>query len=375
VVVVALAGFLAGGLRVLNAPGPRSSAGASPGSVFNPGPDGVSLAYRYLEERARARGVPGPTLLAERPRADNLPDGGVLFRFRPGRSPHRRSSSEAGSPERLLTETEEAWVRAGGRLVLGVRTRYGPLEADRMPAGGAARKVFPEWPGVRELALADAAAALSGPPVADAVTLTVLDEAVLASRLSLGEGEVFLLGFPELLENARLAHGDHLRLLEQLAGSGRPVGFDEWTHGLDRADGLLPRLFRWGFGPALVVGAIGFALAVWRNRARLGPPEPDPPESRSEAVDLVDSLAQLYERALSRRDAAQLHQQGFQRAVALRSGLSGAALERRVGELLRAPAGQLPAGEITPAEFAHHLSRINDGYRRLQEHAGAHRRP
>jgi hypothetical protein len=186
---------------------------------------------------------------------------------------------------------------------------------------------------------------------------------------------VILLAVPEVLENGRLAQADHLLLLEALAGTGRPVAFDEWAHGLGHDGGLLERLLAWGFGPALVVGALAFALALWRGRARLGPEEPEPPERRSEAVDLVDSLGSLYERALSRREAAALHLQAFRRAVALRTGLAGGALDRRVRDLLGGGPPPLPAaGEIPASDFARRLSLVNGGYRRLHEHARTRRR-
>ena len=106
------------------------------------------------------------------------------------------------------------------------------------------------------------------------------------------------------------------------------------------------------------------------------PEEDDTTEERSEAVDLVDSLAQLYDRALTRREATALHQDGFRRAVGLRTALRGAALERRTRELLGA-AEALPGGaaEIPTSAFLRALAAVNNGYRRLHEHAHTRRRP
>jgi hypothetical protein len=365
--VVAWAAFAAGALWVVKEGASRSAGGFPPGSVFNPTPEGLSMAHRYLGERSRLAGGrrPAPTVLAETARADNLPPGGVLFRIRPLRSPR------AAAP--LLTPSEDLWVRAGGRLVLGVASSYGPLTLT--PAGPAwpLRKVFPLWPGVRRLAPSGGLPALGGPPAADAHAVFLAGDVPILSRLPLGRGDVILLATPDVLENGGLARADHLRLLEALAGS-RPVLFDEAAHGLGRDGGLLERLFAWGFGPSLVVGALAFALALWRGRARLGPAEGEPPEARSEAVDLVDSLAQLYERALSRRDAASLYLQSFRRAVSLRTGLAGGALDRRVRDLLGEAPPPLPAaGEIPASDFTRRLSLINDGYRRLHEHARTRR--
>ena len=386
--VLAWAAFVAGALWVATAGGRRSASGFPPGSVFNPTPNGLSTAYRYLGERARLPGAPrpAPAVLAERVRPGTLPRDGVLFRLRPLRSAHAVSAEEAGSRQEkagrkreerrpLLVPAEEAWVRAGGRLVLGAASSYGPLTVTPGRTGAPPRKVFPLWPGVVRLALAGAAPALGGPPAADAHAVFVAGEAPVVSRLPLGQGEVILLAAPDVLENGRIDKADHLLLLEALAGTGRPVAFDEWAHGLGQEGSLLQGLLAWGFGPALVVGAVAFALALWRGRARLGPEEPERPEARSEAVDLVDSLALLYERALSRREAASLHLEAFRRAVSLRTGLAGGALDRRVRDLLgEGPPPLPPAGEIPASDFARRLSLVNDGYRRLHEHARTRRR-
>jgi hypothetical protein len=380
--VLAWAAFAAGAVWVAQAGGRRSASGFAPASVFNTTPEGLSMAYRYLGERARVPGAPrpAPVVLTERPRADNLFRGGVLFRLRPVRSPHPVSPEDAERgkkeerPASLLVPAEDAWVRAGGRLVLGVAASYGPLTLVPGRAARAPQKVFPLWPGVERLVPAGASPALGGPPIEDAHAVFVAGETPVVSRLPLGRGDVILLAAPEVLENARLAQADHLLLLEALAGSGRVVVFDEWAHGLGQDGGLLERLLAWGFGPALVVGTLAFALALWRGRTRLGPEEPEPPETRSEAVDLVDSLGSLYERALSRREAAALHLQAFRRAVALRTGLAGGALDRRVRDLLGGGPPPLPAaGEIPASDFARRLSLVNDGYRRLHEHARTRR--
>jgi hypothetical protein len=107
----------------------------------------------------------------------------------------------------------------------------------------------------------------------------------------------------------------------------------------------------------------------------VGPADRDPAESRSEAVDLVDSLAQLYDRALTRRATARLYREGFDKAVALRSGLRGAALARRADELLRGRGPQVPGGaEIPPSELLRVLQAVNEGYRRLYAHGHSRRR-
>lgn len=380
-VALAAVAFLAGALAVVDRGGRHAEGTFAPASVYSDTPDGLSLAYRYLGERADV------SVLSEPVRAGTLPAGGVLFRIRPVRTPMRSPAARdeeedqekpsdreppAASPPELLTPAEAEWVRGGGRLVVGLESDYGPVGVSRGSGGGAVRKVFPLWPGVAVLQV-DAPRALR---LDGAHTVFSRGAQAILGRVPLGDGEVLLLAVPEVLENARLGRADHLGLLEALAGRGRPVVFDEWAHGLGQEEGVVVLMLEWGLGPALVVAALAFVLLLWRGRVRVGPQEDDATDGRSEAVDLVDSLAQLYDRALSRREAATLQLRGFREAVALRTGLQGAALDRRVRELL-VEGAPLPPGdrEIPTSAFLRALAAVNDGYRRLEEHAHSRRRP
>ncbi|HSB60805.1 MAG TPA: hypothetical protein VLI67_03745 [Vicinamibacteria bacterium] len=345
------AAFLAGALAVV-AGGDRP-AGFPRGSVFNESGEGMSLARRYLRAGVLARPM-GPA---------RLPGNAVVFRVRP-----------RGRAERLLTPAEERWVRGGGRLLLAIEDDYGPLKAAPSPRPAPVRKVFPIWPGVRRLVVPDPIRVLAGTPADEAHAVFASGSGSVLSRLPLERGEVVLFAVPEVLENAHLGEADHLRLLVAMAGEGRPVLFDEWAHGHGRDEGLLDLMLEQGFGPFLMTAAVAFALWLWRGRARLGPEDREPAEARSEAVDLVDSLAQLYDRALTRREAARLYREGFQRAVGIRTGLKGAALAARAGELLgRGLPPIADAGEIPPSAFLGVIRAVNDGYRRLHEHAHSRR--
>ena len=343
--------FLAGALAVVAGGGRR--AGFPRGSVFNESPEGISLAHRYL----RAGVLTRPISLAR------LPGNAVVFRVRP-----------RGRAERLLTPAEERWVRGGGRLVLAIEADYGPLMAAPSPRPAPVRKVFPIWPGVRRLITPDGTRALGGTPADEAHAVFASGSMPVLSRLTMEKGDVVLFASPEVLENAHLGEADHLRLLVAMAGKARPVLFDEWAQGHGRDEGLLDLMLEWGFGPALIAAACTFALWLWRGRTRLGPEDREPAETRSEAVDLVDSLAQLYDRALTRREAARLYREGFQRAVGTRTGLKGAALAARAGELLGRGVPPLEeAGEIPPSAFLGVIRAVNDGYRRLHEDAHSRR--
>lgn len=397
--------FFAGALLVV-ARGSRRAEDAFPrASVFNESPHGLSLAYGYLREQARqAEGRSAPVaVLSRRVGHERLSPDAVVFRLRPGLHPSPSSPEEDEAEEDetkkgrekgdgkkgkakeavtahrsrgpLLSPAEDEWIRAGGRLVLGIDDEYGPLRATPSPRTAPVRKVFPIWPAVRTLVPGEATRTLAGATADEAHAVFASGSAPVLSRLLLGKGEVLLLALPEIFENASLPRGDHLRLLVALAGEGRPVFFDEWAQGLGRNEGLLELMLEWGLGPAFIACALALALWLWRARTRLGPADRGPADSRSEAVDLVDSLAQLYDRALTRRETARLYRGGFDKAVAARTGLRGAALARRAEELLRQKAPK-PVGdaEIPPSEFLRALQAVNEGYRRLYEHGHSRRR-
>jgi hypothetical protein len=177
-----------------------------------------------------------------------------------------------------------------------------------------------------------------------------------------GAGEVVLLACPEVLENGLLASADHLRLLEALAGTGRPVLFDEHVHGVAAERGLLGLLLDWGLGPSLGLSALAALALLWRSRVRVGPAEDAWEDRRSEAVDLVESMGRLYEGALRRSEAAALYHEAFRRAVAQRTGLRGRELEARV----RRTAGAAPAArkgrDISEPELEDVLARLNRAF-------------
>jgi len=379
---VALAAALFfGGAWFLVAPERTARQAFPPGSVYSAADDGLSLAYGYLARRRAAATLHRPLDLR------SVEPDAVVFRVRPLLPPDVAAPFAEERPARgaalagLLGAEEEEWLASGGRLVLAVAAPYGGLgvraaaeaEAERAPLR-AVRKVFPLWPAVERLR-PPAARVLAAPGLPLGHALFALGGEAVASRRSVGRGELIALAAPEVFENAHLGRADHLQLLEALAGSGRPVYFDERAHALAQERGVRALLLGWGLGPALGLGALAALAAFWRGRARLGPPEPEPPDRRREAVDLVDSLAQLYARALSRREALALYRRALAGAVALRSGLRGAALEARV-HALAGDAGQpaAPGGagtravDLKPWEFKDGLERLNRAFEGV-EHA------
>jgi len=333
----ALAYFAAVLLWVRGQPGAREQVFPA-GSAFNTAAEGTSLARRYLADRRGRAGGPARVAVLERPLGEMGPEANaVVLRVRPG-----------GERNVLLTSTERGWVERGGRLVLALNTTYGPLHV--APAQGAPDKVFPALPGVRRLETPVPRTLAQGTPL-DAHSIFAVGGKAVLSRWPLGQGEVLMLSAPETIENGALGKADHLRLLEGLAGSGRPVYFDEHVHGVESRPGVLDLLASWGLGPALALMALAGLALLWRERARLGPPEDDHRERRSEAVDLLDSLALLYDRALSPAQALRLYRRGLERVITVQTGLKGDALARRLEDLTG-------GGDS--------LASLNDAYRRTQ---------
>lgn len=359
------------------------------GSTFNIDEDGASQALGYLRERGA-----GPVSTLHRRVDSDLAQNGVVLRLEPTMGPllgqeeeqeeeeeekedaKKKKKEDERTRTRLLTDSEESWVRGGGRLVISLRRSYGPVEAAELQKKpSAVRKVFPLWPGVARLVpptprwLRVQTSAASAAPGTHAVFLA--GESPLMLRQVLGEGEVIVLATPEILSNAHLGKADHLALLEVLAGvpEGRPVFFDERSHGLSDTDGILETLAGWGLGPLLLLILLATGVAFWRGSARLGPAERPERDTRSDAVELLDSLADLYDRALRRSDAIRLYHESFVHTVAVETGLRGPALEERSRALLDGfvPPPAANGDDIPRDSFERALQTINQAFRRLQD--------
>ena len=349
--------------------GPGGSEPERPGSSFDTSPSGASLAFAYLQGSGRA-----VARLTRPLRAADVRPEAVVFRLRPPARPtapaeagHERGSKgrkrDPAGPVQFLDAREAAWVEAGGRLVLAVAASLGTVQVDAAPNTPPPRRVHSRFPGVNALRPAPRRV-LAGATVEDAVTLFAAGDRPVVARVARGRGEVLLLACPEVLENGLLAGGDHLRFLEALAAEGRPVLFDEFAHGVVAERGLLPLLFDWGLGPALGLAGLAGLSLLWRARARVGPAEDAWEDRRSDAVDLVDSMAQLYERALRRNAAAALYLEWFRRAVAQRTGLRGKDLEARVRQMTggASPAARGKDRDMSETELQDVLARLNRAF-------------
>jgi hypothetical protein len=400
-----------------------------PGSIYATGDQGLSLAYAYLRARAARETPAARVAVLRRPAgAEVLPRRAVVFRVVPtvvpflpeekkekdnkdGKRPSPpaplpappaprrergdkkkqhlvaaflpspgdwvggagRGAGGEGPPPSLLTAAEDAWVRAGGRLVLALEKGYGPLGVEPLPGQAMrrdpVRKVFPLWPGVSELH-ATGREGLAGIALAGFHAVATAGAVPVIARQTVGAGEVIALSCPEILENRLLGQAHHLALLEALAGlrEGRSVFFDERAHGFGDDAGVTEILGSWGLGPLLLLALLAAAAAFWRAAVRIGAPDRDDladRDLRSDAVELVDSLAELYDRALGRGDAVRLYHESFLHTLAAETGLRGPALEARARELL---GGFVPVGDNLPRDrFDRDLRTLNEAFRRLQD--------
>ena len=123
-------------------------------------------------------------------------------------------------------------------------------------------------------------------------------------------------------------------------------------------------LLEWGLGPSLGLAALAGLALLWRARQRVGPAEDAWEDRRSDAVDLVESMGQLYERALLRNEAAALYHEAFRRAAGQRTGLRGPDLDARVRKMT-GDVSTLAEGrgrDMSEADLADVLARLNRAF-------------
>jgi hypothetical protein len=412
--LLAIAAFIIAALLWIGSSRVASHAFAE-GSALNTSPAGTSLAYAYLGRRGMAR------LLTTPMRGGVVPRDSVVFRVdtygaranadNEGDEDEERGDKKTKTVPFFLAANDEEFVRGGGRLILAGHYFGGSIEM-RDDAGKAAAKVFPIWPGIETIALPESLGlAPRSLPRAMHTIFAGNGEAVVARQI-IGAGDVIVISVPEMFENKSLAADHHLALLtalvdterRPLAGwtaggspaihaanaaepaavqpasrrrSVRPIYFDEYAHGIASDDGTLALMTEWRLGPLLVLAGIAALFTLWRNARRIGPPDADERDTRSDAIDLVASLGALYARSMSNGDAIALYHAALERTVAAQSGLRGDALHKRVRDLTH---GFTPAaGEKLAAHaFDRHLNAINDAFRTLERtarggHHGNHR--
>lgn len=317
-------------------------------SSANTSDSGLSQAYAYLARRGKAAMLTRP--LGRKPIEANAVVFRVVHELPVYFDPEDLDEKQYGPPKPrenpLLSDADDAFVRRGGRVILA--THMGALPTGS-PTAKTAVKVFPIWPGVDTLAVPELTSSFLELR-ARMHAVFVSGDRVIVARERIGDGDLFVIAWPEIFQNAQLANAHHLALLVALAGK-RPVYFDEVLHGIASGDGSLELMKDWNLGAFLVMLCAVALLVFWRAGRRVGPPEEDHRETRSDAIDLVRSLAALYRDVTKKHEALRLYHEALTRTVAHTSGLRGDALRKRVDDLT--------GGRRT-------MMGINEGFARLQ---------
>ncbi len=336
-------------------------------SISNTGAKGLSLASKYLARSGRRAGA---LTLALNDR--NVEPGAVVFRVEPPPAfpleemmTKKKKKPEKPKPRThfvtpLLNDEEEAWVRGGGRLVVASHAHYGSLDVADAPAK-LAKKVFPLWPGLDTLDLPESRA-VGGDALRNGHAVYVADDKPVVARIADGAGDVIVFGVPEAFDNEHIAKS--LPFLVALTAGTRRVYFDETIHGMSTGEGTLALLKEWKLGPLLLLLLIVAVTIAWRGGTRVGIPDDEFRDTRSDAIDLVAALGALYDRSMTKAQALAAYHRELTRAVAASSGLRGEALQKRVSDLT---AGAVPPKtEVTNEEFQSMLTTLNQAFGRIQ---------
>jgi hypothetical protein len=352
-------------------------------SAANTDDTGLSLSSRYLRARMLTQPLAvgtvegdavvfrvgsfgsGFTMLRDLAReeegGDEEDDGGNNKQLRK----HAPKKPRQRIAKSLLTADEEDFVRGGGRLVLAIGGMYGPLDV-RKASQKTMTKVFPLWRGLGSIPMPAPRTLAGSDALRHAPALYVAGDVPAMARLPIGRGDVILSAQPELFDNAHIGSNNSLALLSALAGRKRPVYFDETVHGLFNGGGMVDLLRQWNLGPLLLLLLILTGALFWRYGRRIGAPEDDYRDTRSDAVDLVASLGALYDRTMTDGEALALYHQALSRSVAAHTGLRGDPLHKRVAELTGNDNVSWKHEKLDRESFHRRLMTINQAFRRVE---------
>ncbi len=304
----------------------------------------------------------------------------------------------AGLPVEVLegatreeAEEAEAFLRAGGRLVLALRTDDA-ADVPRTTHGGkkgSAPRPRPtvdlpdRWGvAVRPAASAPVTAARRAPG-ADApgrplpptlswrshlrlelrsgqwTTLYAVDGAPVVASRPFGRGTLVLLTDASLLTNEAMRKERASAFLARLVGEKKTVLFDETHLGVEEREGLMTLMRRHRLGGFLLAALLVAGLWMWRYATGLLPPQDDPAaRPRASGRDSFEGLVRLLARGIppSRLLAAALAE--WSRT----SGAPSAEMRRLVDEARRA--ADVPATYAALCRAAH-----PDPHARKEPHA------
>jgi hypothetical protein len=119
--------------------------------------------------------------------------------------------------------------------------------------------------------------------------------------------------------------------------------------------------------PALLIAALAALLLFWRRATTLGPPADGWRDTRSEALDFVDSAAALFERALTPEGALTLYRTHLVREISLRLGLTADAAARRLDALAKGAPALKPGAPVSARELQLHLQLLTQAIERFRD--------
>ncbi|HLL85259.1 MAG TPA: DUF4350 domain-containing protein [Longimicrobium sp.] len=148
--------------------------------------------------------------------------------------------------------------------------------------------------------------------------------AVVAAATPYGDGQIVVLGAPELGMNQALSRADNARfwlsLLEASAAGRDRLLFDEHHHGF--RDDRSVAAFAARYGLQFAIAQLLLGLCLWAaSLKRFGRPRAPPSEARVGGVDVLSAAGRLYRAGKHRRHAAQLIADGLTQDLASPAGL------------------------------------------------------
>ena len=300
---------------------PPGSSGLPPGSSFSKDGDGSAAAYLMLQALSYPvrRSFDAISLLSLDPA------GTVLILANP--------IEPASEQDRRALM---AFVSAGG-TVLVTGCGGGSFLADRAAITGdpiATPREFdaalpsPLTAGVPRVSMASPCPQpLLGPQY---VSLYVDDRAEAVKAARIGSGLAVWWADHTPLSNTSIDAPGHVELLLNLAGRDRAIVWDEFYHGQRRSLWSYTRQtpLPWMLAQLGLAALIAAAMYV---RRRMPVREPYA-ESRTSPLEFVETMASLYRRAKSAREAAVTARHRLRRVLAEATGLSPGAADERIAD-------------------------------------------
>lgn len=263
----------------------------------------------------------------------------------------RRGSNAFRAPPATASEREKllAHVREGATLIYvpwGARDNplLRALDVKLHPAekGLGLRTLVPAQPtpwtrGVERVE-ANVQAYLELPPLHTPLLLDAKLEEPVAAVVTYGQGQVIVIGAPELAMNKALTRADNARfwksLLSAVAKKGR-LSFDEFHHGFTGERSLGEFAGRYGLQFALLQLLLGVALWALALR-RFGRPRTPAEDVRIGSTDALSATSRLYREGRHRAHAAQAIVKGLSQDLGPLAGTGARSEPREVAHALRA---------------------------------------